>query len=207
MTSQMTQNSNSFQAKKPANRQNSNNFVEALKSIGDQTTSSFTKDVVGGVSKDFLQALTNSNRSNNRNSEKGPNDVEAQIRQEALALQRHREVTETKIFDRKEKETKEQIEAIQDELKLLIKELAGMDKELENAIEAEIVNPGTYHISFFQKLRRFLIDLRKRVSDSSSWLEASSYRKSSQRGYWGNVAKSGSKYMMSQERTLATQAG
>jgi hypothetical protein len=205
MSKQMNQQSNPFQTKKPSTQRNHANFIEALKSIGGQTASSFTKDVIGGVSKNFVQDLTGS-RIDQNNPERNQ-DIEAQIRQETLAIQRHREVNETKIFDRKEVEVKAKIEAIKEQLQMLVQELAGMDQSLEKAIEEEIVNPGTYHLNFFEKLRKILLDLRKRVVDSANWLETSSQRKAAQQGYWGNVKKSGTKYMLSQERTLATQAG
>lgn len=206
MASQMNQSFNQFQPQKPATQRSHANFIEALKSIGTQTVSSIGKDVVGGVTKNFVQDLTGS-RIDQPEKQQNSQEIEARIKSEALALQRHREITETKIFDRKEEEVKAKISAIKEQLKLLIKELAGMDKELEKAIEEEIVNPGTYHLNFFEKLRKFLIDLRKRVADSANWLEISSQRKAAQQGYWGNVKKSGTKYMLSQERTLATQAG
>lgn len=197
---------NQFQPKKPIARQNHANFIEALKSIGSQSTSSFGKDVVGGVAKNFVQDLTGSRTQAFENRENSQ-DIETRIKQEALALQRHKEITETKVFDRKQEEAKAKIEAIKEQLQLLIKELAGMDKELEKAIEEEIVNPGTYHVNYFEKIRKFLIDLRKRVADSANWLEMSNQRKAAQQGYWGQVRKSGTKFMLSQERTLATQAG
>lgn len=201
----MNQNFNQFQPKKPTNQRSHANFIEALKSIGGQTASSFGGDVIGGVTKDFIQDITGS-RPDAKHQENSQ-DIEAKIRQQTEALQRHREVTETKIFDRKEEEVKAKIAAIKEQLQFLVKELAGMDKELEKAIEEEIVNPGTYHLSFFEKLRKFLIDLRKRVADSANWLEISAQRKAAQQGYWGNVKKAGTKYLLSQERTLATQAG
>jgi hypothetical protein len=209
MSTQMNHNQNPFQAKKPVPHRNHASFIEALNGIGTQTASSLTKDVVGGVSKNVLQDLTGGridvtpNYQNQENSQ----DIEARIKREALALQRHREISETKIFDRKEEEVKAKISAIKEQLQLLIQELAGMDKELEKAIEEEIVNPGTYHLNFFEKLRKLLLDLRKRVADSTNWLEISNQRKAAQQGFWGNVKKSGTKYMLSQERTLATQAG
>lgn len=205
MSDQMNQSFNQFQPKKPASQKNHASFIEALKSIGSQTASSLGGDVVGGVAKDFVHDLTGSRIP--RRDQENSQDIESRIRQEALALQRHREVNETKIFDRKEEEVKAKIAAIKEQLKLLIKELAGMDKELEKAIEEETVNPGTYHLNFFEKLRTFLLDLRKKVADSANWLEVSNQRKASQQGYWGNVKRSGTKYLLSQERTLATQAG
>lgn len=209
MSTQMNHVQNSFQAKKPAPNRNHASFIEALKGIGSQTASSLTKDVISGVSKNVLQDLTGSRLDSNQPNTNSENslDIETKIKHETLALQRHREINETKIFDQKEEEVKAKISAIKEQLQLLVQELAGMDKDLEKAIEEEIVSPGSYHLNFFEKLRKFLIDLRKRVADSANWLEVSSQRKAIQRGYWGNVKKSGTKYMLSQERTLATQAG
>lgn len=206
MNSSMNGLPNQFQSKKPIPRRDHANFIEALKSIGSQTATSLGQDVVGGVAKNFVEDITGGRPQSQKNPENSQ-DIEARIRQEALALQRHREVTETKIFDRKEEEAKAKIAAIKEQLQLLVKEFANMDKQLEKAIEEEIINPGTYHVNFFEKLRRFLIDLRKRVVESANWLELSNQRKAAQQGYWANVKRSGTKYLMSQERTLATQAG
>lgn len=200
-------NQNQFQpAKKPAQR-SPVSFVEALKSIGSQTTKTISNDLLGKTGNDFMQSITGSRPNNYESSRSNELTTEDRIREEAWKIQRHRELTETKLFDRKAEEVKQRIKAVQDELKMLAKELAGMDKQLEKAIEEEIVTPGTYHISFFEKLRRIIIDLRKRVADSSSWLETSNQRKAAQQGYWGKVSKSGTKFMLSQERTLATQSG
>ena len=80
-------------------------------------------------------------------------------------------------------------------------------KSLQKAIEAEIENPGTYHVNFFEKLKKFIIQLRKQVAESGNWLEISNQRKVAQRHYWGNVKKSGTKYMLSHDRSVATQPG
>lgn len=205
MNNQMNQKSN--QSTRPTQRSHAN-FIEALKSIGGQTASTVSKDVVGKISQDFISGVTGGSLPQTEiRPQENPHNPEADIHQEIARIQRHREVIETKVFDQKEEEVKTKIKIIKDELKLLAKELAGMDVQLEKAIEEAIVSPGTYHVSFFEKLRRLIIDLRKRVIDSANWLEVSNQRKASQQGYWANVGKSGTKYMLSQERTLATQAG
>ncbi len=206
MNSKMNQSSNQFQPKRNVAQKNHTNFVEALKGIGSQTASSISHDVVGGVSKDFLAAFTGSPNARPNNYESS-RDIEAKIRAESEHLKRHKEITETKIFDRKEIEAKAKIEAIKDQLRLLVKDLAAMDLQLEKAIEEEIVSPGTYHVTFFEKMRKFIIDLRKRVVESANWLATSYGRQQDQKSYWGNVKRSGTKYMLSQERTVATQAG
>lgn len=211
MSSHMNQSSNNSSRASNAQRSNAS-FIEALKSIGGQTVSSVSHDVVGGVSKDFIHSLTNSNRTDNDTSEfnqslEGKRSLDSQINDEIWRAERHRELTSTPLFNRKEVEAKTKIEVIQEELKILAAELGNMDKQLEKAITEEVVSPGAYHVSFFEKLRNLVINMRKQVADSSAWLETSAHRKDAKNGYWSNVGKSGSKYLLSQERTLATQAG
>lgn len=209
MNSPMNQSSN-FSSGAPRAQKSHANFIEALKSIGGQTVNTITRDVVGGVGRDFVQSLTgasNPKSSEINQMEESEKSPEERIREEVLRLERHREITSTKLFDRKEEEAKAKIEVIQEELKMLAAELLGMDKQLEKAIKEEVANPGVYHVTFFEKLRRLIINLRKQVVESSAWLDTSNQRKAAKGGYWSNVSKSGSKYLMSQERTMATQAG
>jgi hypothetical protein len=211
MNSFMNQSSNPFQPRPRPNSKSPTSFIEALKSIGGQTVKSATKDLVGGVGRDFVQSLAGGpgyqNQSETKRTNEWEQNPEERIREEAWKIQRHRELTETRVFNRKEEEAKAQIKVVQEELAFLVKELAGIDVQLEKAIKEEIITPGTYHVNFFQKLRRLLLDLRKRVSDSSAWLDTAGSRKNAQDGYWGKVATNGTKFMLSQERTMATQAG
>ncbi len=209
MNTQMNQKTSVSRSGGTTNQRSHTNFIEALKSIGGQAVKSATHDVLGGVGHDFIQDLTGgrSYSETNNPSNELPLSPEEQINREVERLARHREINETRVFDRKAEEAKAKIQAIQEELKFLAQELAGMDIGLKKAIEEEVVNPGTYHVSFLEKLRRFLIDIRKRVADSANWLEMSAQRKMAQKGFWGNVQKSGTKFMLSQERTVATQSG
>lgn len=213
MGSSINQNSNPFQpAPKREPKRSHANFIEALKSVGGQTAQSISHDVVGGVTKDFIQSFTGGPSKPNQYQENPYNretnlSPEDQIRQEILKAQRHREVVENNVFDRRKEEAKMRIRVIQDELKALAKDLAGFDDQLQKVVEEEIVNPGTYHVNFFEKIRKLVILMRQRVQESENWLIALTERSQKQQGYWGQVQKSGTKFMLSQERYMATQAG
>lgn len=209
MNSQMNQKSASSLGGSGSTQRSHANFIEALKSIGGQTTKSLTQDVIGGVGRDFVQSLTGSKTHASEDNITGEktNNTEQQIREAIWRQERQRELNATPLFSRKEEENKTRIKVIQEELKALAKDLAGMDKQLEKAIEEEIINPGTYHVNFFEKLRRIIINLRKQVNDSANWLEISAERKAAKGSFWGNVKTSGSKFLMSQEHTVATQSG
>jgi hypothetical protein len=206
--------------KKPPFKHRPQNFLEALKSIGGQTVSSLKNDVLKGTATDALNSLSgNIPRSPQLNSPYGSEsnlnpfypewnqNPENQARIERHRA-RHREIINaTPLYDRRQEETNKQIKRLQDELRALAKELANLGTSVQKAIEEEIASPGIYHLSFFEKLRQYISILRKQVAESKDWLAISNQRKSAQNVYWGNVKQSGTKFMLSHERTLATQTG
>ena len=90
---------------------------------------------------------------------------------------------------------------------MLAKEIENLNQDVARAVHEEVVDPGTYHLSYFQALKRFIFNLRQQVAESKNWLNLSYQRQQSQKAYWGGVKKSGTKFMLSQERYMSTQAG
>jgi uncharacterized phage-associated protein len=80
-------------------------------------------------------------------------------------------------------------------------------QEVEKATKIEPVDPGLYHLNFFEKLKQTIITLRKKIEDSANWLALFNQRSKKKNYYWSQVRKSGTKFMLSQERYMATQAG
>lgn len=199
---------------KKKKRTNNVSFVEALKSVGSGVGESIKNDVIKGTGKGILDSVSGrfpgtqmSDRQPSLQHAEHDKSQEQAKSAEMLKKERHRELTAKPVFDRHEEEVKGQIEEIRKELKALIQELSEVSISIEKAIEEEIAHPGTYHVSFFSKLKTFIVILRKKASESRNWLAMSSSRKSAKGGYWNNVKKSGTKYMLSSERTLATQSG
>lgn len=168
-------------AKKPAN------FLEALKSsaLNSKTT----------------------NPDQNQWGREWLGQTESDQYKEYLRRERHKEVTRIDVFSRREEEVKQAIKSIQAELKLLVEEIAKLSQDITNATEAEVVNPGTYHLNFFEKLRRLIVMLRKQVVESQNWLEISYARKRAQNSYWAGFYKSGTKFSLSSERYSNNSAG
>lgn len=105
-----------------------------------------------------------------------------------------------------ESQTRQQIEAIRQELKAIAASLKGLRQEVATAVESAPVDPGIYHINFYEQLRSFLHVLRVQIEDSRSWLHASNSKKKKM-GYWGMYKKHGTTFGLSNERSLATSAG
>lgn len=111
------------------------------------------------------------------------------------------------VFDQNQQEIKLQVAAIQEELKKLALSTQNLAKEVKTAAQQTPVEPGVYHVSFFEKLRQTLVLLKKRIDESATWLAEFNHRAKKRNYYWAQVRKSGTKFMLSQERYMATQVG
>ena len=168
---------NSAPAHKPsANRPPADSFVEALKNTSDQGQ--------------YFQKL----------------EEERRLHLEQQRVHERRRRQDFLVFSQKEQQRYREIEALQQQLIELLKDTQGLSQEVDVAIKQQLVDPGTYHVNFFHRLRQFIQLLRKKIQDSHTWLIVFNHR-ASQKGYWGQVQTSGTKFMLSHERYMVTQTG
>jgi hypothetical protein len=203
--------------KKQNQQHRSDNFFEAFRELGRQTAKDATS-AASGVASDMLSQISSGSRSPQTLSGEltpdQPFDYEKELVKREKEAQKkaqthfeYQKRQEKLVFSRKQEEIKAQITAIQEELKKLISEAAGLAKEVEVAVEQSVVNPGIYHLNYFDKLRQLLILLRKKVADSRTWMHTVNSRTKRRSYFWGQVQKSGTKFLLSQERYMSTQAG
>ncbi|OGJ22606.1 MAG: hypothetical protein A2804_03480 [Candidatus Pacebacteria bacterium RIFCSPHIGHO2_01_FULL_46_10] len=205
----------------------SNNFAKALLETGGHVVQS-TVDSGVQMAADALGSLfgaggsrlpnaspdnKNENTQNNqRNGEQSFNQEsqEQEWKKREMRMLRHREVQQVEVFNKQDVETKQKIEQLLEQLKALTKDLSQADRsarEAQIAVMQGAVNPGEYHATFFEKLIKVVMLLRKKVQESTSWIEQFNSRKSAQKGYWGQFYTNGTQWSMSQERSLATSVG
>lgn len=183
---------------------NSDSFLEALRDLGSGITDSIARDVIQGVPEEAFKQI-----SGRKSGELKPNkplflsETRESFSQDFLDIRRQ----ERLIWSQKEQQTKLQIAAILEELKKLTQTTKNLAKEVEVASQQVPVEPGVYHVSFFEKLRQTLILFRKKIEESVTWLSAFNQKAKKRNFYWAQVRKSGTKFMLSQERYMATQAG
>ena len=207
-------------SKNSSNKVSHVNFIEALKSTGasiaQDTAKGFTNDFLKGTAKQFTETIFN---SSSQPTQPQP-DQENFDFQEYLQSSEKRtraqdrvkyeyEQSETVIFNRRQEEVNQKIEQIRLELKSLAKEIVFLDQSTQSAIEEELVEPGTYHLNFFEKLISFIRTMRKRVAESRHWAAMQSQRSQTKSYYWkmSNKKAGGTMFSQSQERTVATQTG
>jgi hypothetical protein len=126
--------------------------------------------------------------------------------QEAL-MARQREEEERARFRAKQEQVVKQIEAIREAILKIAKKMHNVGMEFEKAAFEAPVNPGTYHVTFFEKLKLALEVVKKRLDESASWLHVYNKRKKNMPFFWQQVQKSGTKYMLSAERYMQMAAG
>ncbi len=196
------------QQKKKSISYTNDNILEQLRSVSSDVPAS-TIDAATKIGTDVLTSIFGGApqmgelRPNEAISLGEPQRVEAEPVVVAPRVEVHQAAPNVSELDM---QTKQQIEAIRVELKAIAQSLKGLHQEVLTAVETAPVDPGIYHLNFFEQLRSFLKLLRVQLEDSRSWLHASNSRKK-KLGYWGMYKKHGTTFGLSNERSLATSAG
>jgi len=156
--------------------------------------------------KNFLELLRNAQEETANSRQESTLKKEQFFRRFQEEFQQVRPV-EKLVFNQADQEIKLQVTATQEELKKLALSTQNLAKEVETAAVQTPVNPGIYHLNFFERLRQKIILLKKKIDESATWLGEFNQRSAKRNYYWAQVKKSGTKFMLSQERYMATQAG
>lgn len=201
------------------------NFIEALKANGSSmvqdTVKGFKDDLIKGSVNQMADTLFNpsqpNNNADNDQYDQQPFDFneylnsgeEYEKQRQHDMVQREYEQVETVIFNRRQEEVSKRIDEIKFELKRLADNIVGLERSTTTVIEQEIIDPGTYHLSFFEKLLSFIQQMNKRVAESRHWASLHSQRGKSKSYFWKQANKKvgGTKFLLSQERQVATQTG
>jgi len=178
--------------KKPKTNSKFQNFLEAFKDSQASGQTPAGRRPGAGEAFNFEEFL---------------NQQEARIRrQERVRFEEIRR-EEQIVFSREKQQITTQIETLQIQIKQLAKETAGVMVEAEKAVFTAVTNPGTYHLNFFEKLMQLIKLARKKIHESKTWLQLFNHRSQCKSAYWQGVKTGGTKFMLSSDRTVATQAG
>jgi len=111
------------------------------------------------------------------------------------------------IYTGQERETKLQVQALQQEIQQLVKASAELSKEVEIASFNLPPEAGKYHINFFEKLKALIKELRSKIMESSYWLAEWNKRAQKRNFYWRQAKKQQSSFLLHHDRQVATQTG
>ena len=169
-------------------QQNQNSlFGEALaRAGGDFSSLGNLQDQMGegNSNSDFAQALGGNKQGNSQEDQQKQLELERKKAQkEALRRKLHDQINPVEthdVFDAKQRRVKEDLEATRREIKQLAVEISKLHRDLDIAASQSIVTPGddgTYYVSFFQKLRSFIMLLRQKVKSARSWAQQANAKK------------------------------
>jgi len=181
----------------------SDNFLEILRELGEGTIDTTVDQITGRKRSGELKPKETIELEQFAQEQTEKEKFAHEFEQEILGLRRQEKL----IYTKEGQEVKLQIKAIQDELKKLAQSTQGLAKEVEIAAKQAPVEPGTYHLTFFEKLRQTIIQFRRRIEDSRTWLAAFNQRAKRRSYYWYHYKKSGTKFSLSAERYMSTSAG
>lgn len=213
---------------KPTQRLTHNPFARALQEIGG-TTVKQAASIPGQMVGDAMNAIfgggtpTESTDQNKAQDSSNPfakafeqNSLLEKQRQEMETEKQravlHKEFQMTEVFNLRQQKDQQIIKELQEQLRTLAKEVKTLDGSVKTAIHQDVVNPGTYHVHFFQQLLNFVVLLRKRVQEANTWIENFNSRSKKKGAFWSQVYSKGGKqgnvaYMMSQEHQVARSVG
>src|SRR5258708_611372 len=205
----------------------SNPFARALQEIGGTTIKQATA-LPGQMVDDAFSSIFGTNSPAPSDSEhnqdqdsatnpfakaleshQSPQENQADFELEKQRALRHKEIQMTEVFNLREAKDKELIKQLQEQLRSLAREMKSLDGSVQTAIHADVVDPGTYHVHFFQQLLNFVVLMRKRVQEANTWIENFNSRSKKQGAFWSQVNSKhgGTAYLMSQEHQVARNVG
>lgn len=208
-----------FSSPKPKSKLRATSFMEAFKENADR------QPKISNQSADFLEAFKASaanSRGDALPSELRPgNDfsvseafrAEESKKQEndrrfkEIMMAKQHEDEDRQRFLNKQKEVEKQIELLRDAILKIAKSTQNFSSEVEKAAFEAPVNPGKYHLGFFETLKSTLEIIKKRLDDSASWMQEFNKRKDRVPFFWAQFKKSGTKYMLSSERSAQMAPG
>jgi len=194
------------------------NPLESLKDLGGGVAKSLKEDLIEKAPRDFMDQLFGPKPQNFsgeilvgesleiREIMSGEHKERQRLRAQ-LTLERSMRLEEQSYVDRKTNELKIQLKAIQEEILVLVQNTQGLTDETQIAAMQVSIEPGVYHLVFFEKLLEFIKSFRKRINEASVWLHTTNKR-AAKKNIWGKRYKDhGAKYLLSGEHYLTRSAG
>lgn len=193
------------------------NVLESLKDLGNDSAQSLTNDLLKDTSRSFFEQLMGV-REQNYTGEITPGETvemgdifsgkseEVKKVKSQMALERNLNQEEKIMNEKRTNELRLQLHALIQEVYSLAQSTQGLGESVEVATMQAPVNPGVYHVAFFEKLLSFMRSFRRKIENASLWLNATNSR-AEKKNFWSTYKKQGSKFLLSPDHYLQRSAG
>ncbi|MFA5828189.1 MAG: DUF5660 family protein [Candidatus Shapirobacteria bacterium] len=118
----------------------------------------------------------------------------------------HLQQEENLLLKNQQTELKKTIESLQQEIKKLIKATDSLNTDVEKIALEPIVEVSEYQLHFLDRVKIFIANLRKNLSQASTWLESFQSKKRKKNAFWSKVKnkkEGGEQYLFSGEHSAA----
>jgi len=194
------------------------NVLESLKDLGSGTATQ-AGDLLKDTSEDFFKELLGLSKPKIKRSGEltagesvqmtevmSGKDAENQKLKSQISLERRLSVEEQTVSQKKSNELRVQLQALMQEVQKVAVSTQNLAEVTQVAMVAAPVEPGIYHIMFFQNVLEFLQSFRKKIDLAATWLQSSNKR-AEKKNYWNMYKKKGSSFLLSPEHYLQRSAG
>ncbi|KKQ43051.1 MAG: hypothetical protein US60_C0008G0018 [Microgenomates group bacterium GW2011_GWC1_37_8] len=168
-------------------------FMEQLLGIHPQPRN-YSGELVPGEAIEFTEVFSGRYEEINR--------TKAQI-----ALERKLLEEEKVQIEKKTNELRIHLQVIREEILLLALKTENLAEETEVAAMQAPVEPGVYHVIFFEKLLDFMKSFSRKIEEASIWLHAVNSRAAKKNAWGARYKQHGAKYLLSGEHYLQRSAG
>ena len=114
------------------------------------------------------------------------------------------------LYNGSERQTREEIAAIRQEIKKLAKKVVHIQENVDRAINQKPSRPSRYELSFWQHLHHWVKHFLQDISGVDIWLQEWSRRRRKKGDFWGivsNKKRGGAQFLLSAEHYAARSAG
>lgn len=113
------------------------------------------------------------------------------------------------VYSLKKRQEENKVKQIHEQIKQMTKSMRKLKKEVDVAVQENLTeeNAGIQQESFLDHIKIMLDLLKRQIDSSQTWLHVFNQRSKKKSYYWGQVKKSGSSFMLSNERSVATSVG
>ena len=199
------------------------NPLEAIKNIGD-TAKSIGADAAKQLNRDVLRGISNAaldqifgpspkvsgevrvGESVEVNHVETWEDKEHKRQAQMLHFERRLFEEERTYRESKSTELRLQLKVLIEEVQMLAQSTAEVGEEIKIAAMQAPIEPGIYHMVFFEQIVEFIQSFRKKLSDASVWLHATNKR-AQKKNYWSMYKQHKGKFLLSSEHYIARSAG
>jgi hypothetical protein len=194
------------------------NVFESLKDISSVTSKNLVNELFKETPQDMARQIFGPVKQRRFSGEIEPGESllvsevlsgereEKEKLKKQLVLERKIRSEEKARIEKEANELKLQLHAVTQEITKIAQNTPELAQQVRIASMQAPVEPGIYHIVFFEKLLEFLKSFRKKIQEASIWLNAVNKR-ASKKNYWARYKQYKGKFLLSGEHYLTRSAG